>query len=282
MSIRDPSDPSPHRRRAKPRTLPSPFGFETADSRTEGGGADERDPQDGRADEPRGYRVRSEEVWQAARAEYMAGHAAEAVCAQFDLGLSAFRQRARREGWRRSDAEAEPPEPLGFPPEPEAAPPTAELADLAWRSAAQAIRRGRVYEARAWMRLAHELREAVRSEAFNAGYAQRLAALEAKRAADGAAELHGLHGEDGVQSAASGDEAAALDPARRRTLMDRVEAEKARGAHGAAVAEALSAVRELAAFTGAASNKRRPPLGGAPGGGRIRKRARRSPAGPDS
>ena len=52
----------------------------------------------------RGYRVRPEEVWQKAKREYLDGYSAEAVCAEFDLGLSAFRQRARREGWRRSDA----------------------------------------------------------------------------------------------------------------------------------------------------------------------------------
>ena len=121
----------------------------------------------------RGYRVRSEGVWRAARDEYVAGEAAETVCARYDLGLSAFRQRARREGWRRSDAEDasaggsadSPAYPPPYPPEPEAAPPTEEMADLAWRSAAQAIRRGRVYEARAWMKLRQELQEEVRREA---------------------------------------------------------------------------------------------------------------------
>jgi len=121
----------------------------------------------------RGYRVRSEGVWQAARDEYVAGEAAETVCARYDLGLSAFRQRARREGWRRSDAEDpaagggadSPAYPPPYPPEPEAAPLTEEMADLAWRSAAQAIRRGRVYEARAWMKLRQALQEEVRREA---------------------------------------------------------------------------------------------------------------------
>lgn len=124
----------------------------------------------------RGYRVRSETVWRAARDAYVAGESAEAVCARHDLGLSAFRQRARREGWRRSDAEdAEPVSPTAYPPEPQAAPPAEALADLAWRSAAQAIRRGRVYEARAWMKLHAELQEAVRREAA----ARRQAAWEA-------------------------------------------------------------------------------------------------------
>jgi hypothetical protein len=159
-------------------------------------------PQDHGPDHARGYRVRSEDVWRAARASYAAGRSAEDVCAQFNLGLSAFRQRARREGWRRSDVEAEPPEPLGFPPEPEAAAPTPELVDLAWRSAAQAIRRGRAYEARAWMRLWNELKAVVRAEAG----AVRLAALQAARAARDAEEeagLHSLHPESGVQSEAA-------------------------------------------------------------------------------
>jgi hypothetical protein len=106
----------------------------------------------------RGYRVRPGAVWLQARDAYLGGLSAEAVCDTFDLGLSAFRQRARQEGWRRSDAPEADLEPIGEPPEPEAAPPTAELADLAWRHAAQAIRRGRVYEARAWMRATAELK----------------------------------------------------------------------------------------------------------------------------
>ena len=49
------------------------------------------------------YRIRSPETWAAARDDYLAGMEAEAVCSRHDLGLSAFRRRARRGGWRRLD-----------------------------------------------------------------------------------------------------------------------------------------------------------------------------------
>ena len=210
----DPSPPAPEA--AAP--LYSAFGGELGDPWAE-------TYPEARADEAgrvgRGYRVRSEGVWAAARDEYVAGASAEAVCARYDLGLSAFRQRARREGWRRLDAEDLSPDLSPYPPEPEAAPPTGELADLAWRSAAQAIRRGRVYEARAWMKLSQALRDAAREEEKDARWAAHLAARAAAaadaepavddldRALDEAApegaegdgaELHTLHGEAEVQS----------------------------------------------------------------------------------
>jgi hypothetical protein len=49
------------------------------------------------------YRIRSPEVWIQARDDYLAGLDAEAVCRRHDLGLSAFRRRARKYGWRRRD-----------------------------------------------------------------------------------------------------------------------------------------------------------------------------------
>ena len=49
------------------------------------------------------YRIRSAETWTQARDDYLAGLSAEAVCRRHDLGLSAFRKRARRHGWRRVD-----------------------------------------------------------------------------------------------------------------------------------------------------------------------------------
>ena len=49
------------------------------------------------------YRVRSQEVWDMARKDYLAGEPARVVCRRYDLGLSAFRVRARKAGWRRQD-----------------------------------------------------------------------------------------------------------------------------------------------------------------------------------
>jgi hypothetical protein len=242
MSIRDLND-NPYRRRPAPPPAPmrgDPWAERSAPEHEdwaqnlESHGADERG-----SDDARGYRVRSEDVWQAARAEYAAGFSAEAVCAQFDLGLSAFRQRARREGWRRRDAEDEVPAPLAFPSEPDAAPATPELVDLAWRSAAQAIRRGRAYEARAWMRLWNELKAVARNERT----AVRLAEMQAAREAEaGAAEeggLHSLHPEDGVQSSGAGG--TDLEPSR--------EASPSLGDDARAITEAMSAVRDMIAAT---------------------------------
>ena len=49
------------------------------------------------------YRVRSQEVWDLARKDYLAGEPARVVCRRYDLGLSAFRVRARKAGWRLQD-----------------------------------------------------------------------------------------------------------------------------------------------------------------------------------
>lgn len=54
------------------------------------------------------YRIRSEDVWNKARQDYLDGDPALAVCTRYDLGLSALRKRARQEGWRRADR----PDPL--------------------------------------------------------------------------------------------------------------------------------------------------------------------------
>ncbi|WP_309628528.1 hypothetical protein [Brevundimonas sp.] len=49
------------------------------------------------------YRIRPADVWVQARDDYLSGLSAETVCRRHDLGLSAFRRRARKFGWRRSD-----------------------------------------------------------------------------------------------------------------------------------------------------------------------------------
>lgn len=50
-----------------------------------------------------GRRVRSGDTWAAARQAYLHGASAGEVCVLFELGLSALRARARRDGWRRID-----------------------------------------------------------------------------------------------------------------------------------------------------------------------------------
>ena len=49
------------------------------------------------------YRVRSQQVWDLARDDYLAGEPACVVCRRYDLGISAFRVRARKAGWRLQD-----------------------------------------------------------------------------------------------------------------------------------------------------------------------------------
>jgi hypothetical protein len=49
------------------------------------------------------YRIRPADIWVQARDDYLSGLSAETVCRRHDLGLSAFRRRARKFGWRRSD-----------------------------------------------------------------------------------------------------------------------------------------------------------------------------------
>lgn len=100
------------------------------------------------------YRIRSADVWTQAREDYLSGMTAEAVCRRHDLGLSAFRRRARRHGWRRLDQDA----PAGVE----------DLAlyddlglddqmETARRRYLQALEQGRAVDAARWRRLWREL-----------------------------------------------------------------------------------------------------------------------------
>ncbi len=142
-----------------------------------------------------GYRIRSDAVWAQARAAYLDGETAEGVCDRFDLSLSAFRERARRGGWRRCDQPDGEPRPVDAMDDVdgcsiEMGASYAELADHALRQMRRAIARGRASEACSWMRL-HE-RLLARAEA------EAQAAVQAARRAEAAArpvspELRALH-----------------------------------------------------------------------------------------
>ncbi|QTN19617.1 hypothetical protein HZ989_00570 [Brevundimonas sp. AJA228-03] len=103
------------------------------------------------------YRIRSPETWDAARLAYLEGCSADEVCGRFDLGLSAFRKRAKAEGWRRADqAEDEPFEDADDAADNGGDLPDMDdqaLADLARRRMGVAARRGAVTEALRWARL---------------------------------------------------------------------------------------------------------------------------------
>lgn len=132
---------------------------------------------------PAAPRIRSQAVWDRARDAYLAGETAAVVCARFDLGMSSFRARARRCGWRRVDQHDpfvdDPDEQLCHLPlddECDAPHPVqagvrnngaADLRVSAWRRARRAIDAGDVLEARRWLRLMAELVELARYEAFD-------------------------------------------------------------------------------------------------------------------
>ncbi|MBB4084236.1 hypothetical protein [Brevundimonas lenta] len=121
-----------------------------------------------------GYRIRSPETWDQAREAYLAGEPAPVVCERFDIGLSAFRRRAREEGWRRSDqpdTELEPDVPDDELPDFD---PGRTIRVAAGRMAL-AVERGRVYEALRWGRLhAMAARHIVLVEQERARAAERL------------------------------------------------------------------------------------------------------------
>ncbi|MFK4058372.1 hypothetical protein [Brevundimonas sp. NPDC046655] len=97
-----------------------------------------------------GYRVRSARTWAAARRDYLAGDAAEAVCARYDLKLGTLRSRAAREGWRRSDMEDIWPDPQHEAPE--TPPDLTQMAAQALMRLNRALQRGRAAEAASWLR----------------------------------------------------------------------------------------------------------------------------------
>ena len=97
-----------------------------------------------------GYRVRSARTWAAARRDYLAGDAAEAVCARYDLKLGTLRARAAREGWRRSDMEDIWPDPQDEAPE--TPPDLTQMAAQALMRLNRALQRGRAAEAASWLR----------------------------------------------------------------------------------------------------------------------------------
>ena len=98
------------------------------------------------------YRVRSQEIWDLARDDYLAGEPARIVCRRYDLGLSAFRIRARKAKWRREDQddpdlydpalELEAVEDLAF----------SDMADTARRRLQLALMDGEATEAQRWLR----------------------------------------------------------------------------------------------------------------------------------
>jgi hypothetical protein len=128
---------------------------------------------------PRPRPSRSARDFAAAKAEYLAGPEAEAVCRRHDIRPAYFLRIAGEQGWRRPDPAPPPPEPtpaaqddpLVIPEAPQApsgtpAPLTAaQMADKAWAMLSAAVAAGRLIEARGWLRLHKELQPFAREEA---------------------------------------------------------------------------------------------------------------------
>lgn len=105
------------------------------------------------------YRIRSVDTWIHARDDYLAGLDAEAVCRRYDVGLSAFRRRARKYGWRRIDQNDPAPDVLDLSIYADiGADDQVETARLRF---VQALSHGKATEAARWRRLWLELRAAI-------------------------------------------------------------------------------------------------------------------------
>lgn len=136
-------------------------------------------------------RAAPDAVWARAREDYLAGEAAETVCARHGLGVSTLRARASAEGWRRADQPD--PEPVDLDAEYEDGPPSF---DAMLRHAEvrlnRAVLRGRPAEASSWLRVHARVKalaalEAARRrhEAIQAGKAAAQAAQGAGPRSDG-------------------------------------------------------------------------------------------------
>ena len=124
-----------------------------------------------------GYAIRSGDVWDQARAVYLAGDSARTVCERYLIKRATFRDRAQREGWRRQDqpdpdpVETHASDTQSFDMEAALAGPAPDPADMAARAlihARRAIDAGRASEAASWLRshrqLTRMIAEAAQSE----------------------------------------------------------------------------------------------------------------------
>ena len=103
------------------------------------------------------YRIRPAEIWVQARDAYLGGLTAETVCRMFDLGLSGFRRRARKYGWRRMDNIGDPASELDRSIYDDLN--MDEQIETARLRFVQSLEQGKAVEARRWRRLWHELRD---------------------------------------------------------------------------------------------------------------------------
>ena len=102
-------------------------------------------------------------IWERVRQDYLSGLPAIEVCRRHGVGLTAMRNRAAREGWRRTDQPWTPPNPLdphdeGVMLEDEIGGDLdqldmRQLSFVAWRRMQRAVLRGQAAEALRWRRV---------------------------------------------------------------------------------------------------------------------------------
>ena len=175
-------------------------------------------------------------IWANAQRDYLSGETAPRVCERYEIPLSTFRERAKREGWRRCDMEPDLAEPRPLDP----APPTGEMVELARRAMADALRRGRPYEARSFMGLMRDLREEARQERREAEHAARLAA----EAADTETSVAELDSPDSESASLDGADVLATLDAALAALATRHDGLKALARSGQATPKDLLALRD--------------------------------------
>lgn len=117
---------------------------------------------------PPGRRTAPDEVWEQVRADYLSGLSAPACCRKHGVGLTALRDRAAKEGWRRADQPWRSP---GLDPDDEGAVleervdgdlgriSLKELRFVCERRTVRAILRGDGVEAMRWRRLRASIRD---------------------------------------------------------------------------------------------------------------------------
>ena len=112
------------------------------------------------------YRIRCTDTWAKARDDYLAGMTAETVCRRYDLGLAAFRRRARKYGWRRVDQDDPAPGALDLAIYGDIGPD--DQVELARQRFLQALNAGKAVEARRWRGLWREMQR--ENDALDAGF----------------------------------------------------------------------------------------------------------------
>lgn len=120
------------------------------------------------------YRIQPAATWVQARDDYLSGMSAETVCRRHDLGLSAFRRRARKYGWRRMDQDDPPPGEVDLSIFNDLT--DDDQVELARLRFIEALNHGKSTEARRWRRLWLELRDA--AEAFDAEFFRGMSPAE--------------------------------------------------------------------------------------------------------